>query len=74
MTTALILASPQDSEPFHIEADSSDFTSEAILFQQLPEEEKWHPVAFYSKFLSLVEWNYEIHDKKMLAIICALEE
>jgi len=74
VTTALILASPQDSEPFHIEADSSDFTSEAILFQQLPEEEKWHPVAFYSKFLSLVEWNYEIHDKKMLAIICALEE
>jgi len=74
VTTALILASPQDSEPFHIEADSSDFTSGAILFQQLPEEEKWHPVAFYSKFLSLVEWNYEIHDKEMLAIICALEE
>jgi len=31
-------------------------------------------VAFYSKSLSPVEWNYEIHDKKMLAIICALEE
>jgi len=24
--------------------------------------------------LSSVEWNYEIHDKEMLAIICALEE
>jgi len=31
-------------------------------------------VAFYSKFLSLVEQNYEIYDKEMLAIICALEE
>ena len=31
-------------------------------------------MAFYSKFLSLVEWNYEIHDKEMLAIIYALEE
>jgi len=31
-------------------------------------------VVFYSKSLSLVEWNYEIHDKKMLAIIHALEE
>jgi len=74
VTTALILASPQNSEPFHIEADSSDFTSRAILSQQLPGEEKWHPVAFYSKSLSLVERNYEIHDKEMLAIICTLKE
>ena len=74
MTTTLVLVSPQDSEPFCIEADSSDFTSRAVLSQQLPREEKWHPVAFYSKSLSPVERNYEIHDKEMLAIICALEE
>jgi len=35
---------------------------------------KWHPVAFYSKSLSSVEQNYEIHDKEMLAIIRALEK
>jgi len=74
VTTALILASPQDSEPFYIKADSSDFASGAVLSQQLPGEEKWHPVAFYSKSLSLVERNYKIHDKKMLAIIRTLEE
>jgi len=74
VTTALVLVSPQDSELFHIEADSSDFASGAILFQQLPGEEKWYPVAFYSKSLSLVERNYEIHDKEMLAIIRTLEE
>jgi len=55
VTTAPVLVSPQDSEPFHIEANSSNFASRAIFFQQLPEEEKWHPVAFYSKFLSPVE-------------------
>jgi len=74
VTTALVLASPQDLKPFRIEADSSDFASRVILSQQLPREEKWHLVAFYSKFLSLVERNYEIHDKEMLTIICMLEE
>jgi len=74
VTTAPVLVSPQDSELFCIEADSSDFTSEAVFSQQLPGKEKWHLVAFYSKFLSPVEQNYEIHDKEMLAIIRALEE
>jgi len=74
VTTAPVLASPQDSEPFYIEVNSSDFTSGAVLSQQLPGEEKWYPVAFYSKSLSLVEWNYEIYDKKMLAIIHMLEK
>jgi len=74
VTTAPILASPQDSEPFCIKADSSDFASRAVLSQQLPREEKWHLVAFYSKSLSPVERNYEIHDKEMFTIIRALEE
>jgi len=74
VTTAPVLVLPQDWEPFRIEADSSDFASGAVLSQQLPREEKWHPVVFYSKSLSPVERNYEIHDKEMLAIIHALEE
>jgi len=40
VTTALILASPQDSEPFYIEANSSDFASGAVLSQQLPGGDK----------------------------------
>jgi len=54
--------------------DSSDFTTGAVLSQQLMADGKWHPMAFYNKSLSSVKWNYEIHDKKMLAIIHALEE
>ena len=38
------------------------------------EDEKWHPVAFFSKSLTPVERNYKIHDKEMLAIIRALQE
>jgi len=40
VTTAPVLMSPQDLEPFRIEADSSDFASGAVLSQQLPGEEK----------------------------------
>jgi len=74
ITTAPILALPENSRPFQIEADSSDFTTRAVLSQQSPEDNKWHPVAFLSKSLSPVERNYEIHDKEMLAIVRALEE
>jgi len=74
VTTAPVLVSPQESDPFRIEADSSDFATGAVLSQQSTTDGKWHPVAFYSKSLSSVERNYKIHDKEMLAIIRALEE
>jgi len=74
VTTAPVLMSPQDSEPFRIEADSSDFATGTVLSQQSVTDGKWHPIAFYSKFLSSMEQNYEIHDKKMLAIIRVLKE
>jgi len=51
-----------------------NFATGAVLSQQLMMDGKWHPMAFYSKSLSSVEWNYEIHDKEMLVIICVLEE
>jgi len=74
VTTALVLMSPQDLEPFQVEADSSDFATGAVLSQQSTADGKWHPVVFYSKSLSSVEQNYKIHNKEMLAIIRALEE
>jgi len=73
ITMAQILALPDNSRPFQIEADSSYFVTGAVLSQQSPEDNKWHPVAFLSKSLSPVEQNYEIHDKEMLAIVKVLE-
>ena len=74
ITSAPILALPDNSRPYRVEADSLDFATGAVLSQQNSEEDKWHPVAFLSKSLSPVEQNYEIHDKEMLAIVQALEE
>ena len=69
VTSAPILTSPDNSRPFRIEADSSDFATGAVLSQRSVIDGKWHPVAFLSKSLLEVERNYEIHDKEMLAII-----
>jgi len=69
-----VLISPDSTSPFRIEADSSDFATGAVLSQVCPTNGKWHLVAFFSKSLSPVECNYEIHDKEMLAIIRALQE
>lgn len=73
VTSSPILIFPDDSKPFKVEADSSDYATGAVLSQE-GDDGKWHPVAFLSKSLSEVERNYEIHDKEMLAIIRALEE
>ena len=72
-TTAPILQIPNDTAPYRLETDSSDFATGAVL-EQLGDDKKWHPVAFYSKSLNEHERNYEIYDKEMLAIIRALEE
>ena len=74
IVSAPILMFPEDSQPFQVEADSSDFATGAVLSQQSPVDDKWHLVAYYSESLNTVEQNYEIHDKKMLAIIQALED
>jgi RNase H-like domain found in reverse transcriptase len=72
--TVPVLTLPDEERPYRIEADSSDFTTGAVLSQVSPMDQKWHLVVFYLKSLSAVEWNYEIHDKEMLAIVHTLEE
>ena len=71
ITSSPVLQFSDNSLPFHVEADSSNFVTGAVLLQQSPEDDKWHPVSFYSKLLNNVEQNYEIHDKEMLVIIQA---
>ena len=38
------------------------------------EDNKLHPVAFYSRKFSAAEINYEIHDKELLAIVDSFQE
>jgi hypothetical protein len=73
ITTTPVLAFPNDSAAYRVEADSSDFATSGVL-SQVQEDGKWHPVAFLSKSLDEVQRNYDIGDKEMLAIIQALTE
>jgi hypothetical protein len=73
VTLAPVLILPNDNLPFRLEADGSGIATGAVLSQQSVDNNAWHPVAFLSKVLNPVEWNYEIHDTEMLAIIQGLE-
>jgi hypothetical protein len=54
-----------------MKTDASDLVIDAC-FSQLYEG-MWHPVTYYFRKLSSAKQNYDIHDKKLLAIIAALE-
>src|SRR5258706_1062657 len=71
--SAPMLTFPSKSGPFCLECNASNFTTGAVLSQQ-QEDGLFHPIGFMSKSFSDMERNYQIHDKEMLAIMCALEE
>ena len=45
-----VLAIPINDAPYCLEADTSDYALGAILSQK--QNDKWHPIAFLSKFLN----------------------
>ena len=75
---AVICASPvlihaDPNERFRVETDASNYAYGAILSQIAKEDQKRHPVAFFSKSMTPAERNYGISDKEGLAIIKALQ-
>jgi len=73
LISAPILHHWDPDRPTKMETDASDGVTSGILSQQA-EDQQWHPIAYFSKTMSAPEYNYEIHDKEMLAIIRALQE
>ena len=71
-TTKPVLAAPDLDKEFRVEADASNYATGGVLSMKCSDE-LWRLVAFISKSLSDTERNYEIHDKKMLAIVRCLE-
>jgi hypothetical protein len=67
-----VLMLPDHEKPFMLITDASDYATGAIL-EQKDALGRSHPIAYFSKSLQLVERNYEIHDKELLAIIHALK-
>ena len=72
-TSQSILVSFNLKKPIMLKTDASDRAIEACISQS-DDKRCLRPVAFYSrKFLS-AEMSYEIHDKKLLAIVNAFKQ
>ena len=56
-----------------VEIDASDFALGAILFE-VGNNDKLHPISYYSHKNFTAEINYEIYDKELLVIIAAFEK
>jgi len=54
-----------------LKINASDGVLVDVLFQQ-GNNNLWYPVAFFSKTIALVELNYKVYNKEILAIICTL--
>jgi len=72
MTEVSILRHFDQNRETILETDSFDYVNDDIL-SQYDDEETLHSMIYYSKNLSLAECNYEIYDKKLLAIIRAFK-
>ncbi len=72
LTSAPILQHYSEDLETRIKTDASDGVVAGVLSQK--HEEHWLLVAFFSKTMNLAEYNYQIHDKEMLAIVKSLEE
>jgi hypothetical protein len=54
-----------------IEIDASNLVIDACFSQK--HEDMWHPMTYLLRKLSPIEQNYDVHDKKLLAIVASLE-
>jgi len=63
-----VLVVPDLDKEMRVEADTSEYATGGVLLIRC-EDDKWRLVAFISKSLNEVERNYEIYNKKILAII-----
>jgi len=71
-TKKLVLAALDLNKKIRMEVDASDYATGGILSIEY-EDERWRPVAYLSKLLIETERNYEIYDKKILAVIRELK-
>ena len=70
VTNQLVLSLLKRNGKFRVEMDASGHVIGGVLFQE--QEEKWRPIAFLSRMMQPAERNYEIYNKKLLAIVEAL--
>lgn len=72
LTTAPVLAMPNDDEPFILDTDASTVSIGAVLSQVQDGVEK--PVAYASRKLSRLERNYCVFRRELLAVVYFLKQ
>ena len=55
-----------------LKIDASDLIIEICINQE--HDDKWHSIIYLSRKFSSAEQNYDIHDKKLLAIVISLKQ
>ena len=73
LTYPLILAHYDTKKAVTMETDASKYVTAGII-SQIENNGFLRPIAFRSKSMSKSECNYNVHNKKLLAIILALED
>jgi hypothetical protein len=73
LINAPVLAFFDPKRETRIQPDSLGYSIGGEL-SQLANDNKWRPVAFYSKKCLPAEVNYPIYDKELLAIVRCLQE
>jgi len=68
----LVLSLPRRERKFRVETDISGHAIGGVLFQE--QDGKWKPIAFLLRTMQSAERNYEIYNKKLLAIVEALSK
>ena len=68
----LVLVAPDLDKESRVKADALNYTTGGVLSIKCSDELQ-RPVIFISKLLSNTEYNYEIHDKEILAVVRCLE-
>jgi hypothetical protein len=73
MISQPILHHVEPTRPLTLETDTSDYAIGTVCSQ--PDSDRiLHPLGYFLRTLKDAEWNYNIHDKELLAIVDSLQK
>jgi hypothetical protein len=68
-----VLANPDPKKTFYLQTDASTSGAGVVLSQEADGTKKRRPIAYFSCTYSPAEANYDIYEKKFLAVIKAIQ-